>query len=1359
MAERPVTTEEQPDGSPREGSWRVPDAPGLWRTPEPGTARGTWRSPETAKPRVGWRVPTLPQNLTETPEQSGTWHLPKPEHTSISAADESVITEPPPAEMEAQVIDIIPLDDVADEAIEAPLPFDDSVVAVLPPEDLGGPIEAAVEAAADQEAVLPHDDVGVDKAAAEPLTLIDEEDDDDTFSMSELVALASLVEGAGASDAAAEAEAEEEAEGDAAAYAREQLARLQGAAEAEAAPEAAIAEPEAPAAPPLTEQERALAAKFQQAEQNIRALRARYQAGELTRDQLQAELRGQMVLDDDQSWWMMGVESDNWYHFENGQWVLKTPPVLEKLRAAEMGAAAGDLTQPTAAIGDGYEMPLPRAVPVYDPDHTIPGTEALYLEDDPSRTIARDPDLTMVSPAVSQETVANYVEAPAAPDVVSPPSYEEPAEISPDYEQVVKEQRKRTLRTLGVVAAVAVGLFFITAACGIIGIVLYYQSLAAPFQDQIAALANYQPRFQTARIYAADDSVIAELIEGGAGDRRRVSLSDISPYMIHATVSIENERFFDDPGWDPFAIIRAFLQNFLAGEVQSGASTITQQIARNLVLQDATITPQRKLQEIVIAAEIARRYDKNFILELYLNEFFFGNQSYGVEAAAQFYFGVSAADLNLPQAALLAGLLQAPARYDPVVNREASFARMETVLNQQARVGCLRFQHPPYVGQNFCVTQQDLQSGQVILQRAQVETRNFSPRDFSVRYPHFVNYIQAQIEQNFGTAEMFRRGFQIYTTLNPRLQDIAQNSLTQTVANTRTRGANTGAVFVVEPGTGAIRVMVGSPDFYDNEIDGQVNNVFTWQQPGSSIKPVVYTAALEGVNRGGGLEWMTPATILWDVDTVFPTNPPFRPVNFDRQFRGPVALRFALGNSYNVPAVKAFEFIGVDRFRETADRMGLRFLDDALFGLASALGANEVRLYDHAQVYTVIANGGQRVPFFAIRAITDAQGNPIDLPARPGPSQVVQPQIAFLMQNILSDNNARSAAFGPNSLMNIPEFPGLVGAKTGTSNDNRDLWTMGFSSNFVVGVWIGSLNNQPTTVGTDVTALPVWNTVMRAALQGTQPRPFNPPSGIVQQQVCSATGAAFDPSLNQPCGPVRTELFLASQPPPSANASFVQTVQIDAWTGMRANMNCPDNVTTGTFVNINDPFAIQWINGPGAGWAASIGLSTPVQPIPSAECTPGMEIPQVRISSPVNGQEVQNIVQVQGIVSASNLNRYELAYAGPTAPDNFITFAGPVTAQANGLLGEWNTTILPNGPYRIRLQAFSNAGGVISNIVQVNVNNPLPTPTPTQLPPTPTFPAPPTFDPIATPIPFDTPIPFGELSNIGGPTPTIDFGG
>lgn len=1417
MSDRPLTSNSQDARPGSDSGWNAPRDGDGWRTPERETAGG-WETPKPKPTTPGWRVPTLPQNLDVTPVETGNWHLPKSEDTVFTPEDRVIVTEPP---LDGEAAEIVPPEEEA--APGEILPFDEAPVAPVD-EAVVAPAEAVSEQADEKDTEPP-----AEGETAEALDLLDEEDED-TFSMSELVALASLVDNPPAAPAEpAQSLAEQAAPSDPADYAREQLERLrerlelademldkqrqptQGMGneqpdhlrmrEAAEAPAATPVE-EQPAAAALTQEEQALAQKYLDAESRIRSLRDQYRAGQLTREQLQAELRGQMVLDQNQSWWMMGVETDTWYHYDQGRWVPETPPVLSKLKAAEAAAGqtasgaaeaaldemAGDRTIPTSAAQAGdYDMPLPRQVPVRDLDYTIPGTEALQIDSaDPSApTMPLDPGATVQTPAVSGETVPtaavsgatvpspavqaqqyNYVAAPIPAPTEAPPNYETTLPPSSVYQEALKRQRQRTMRNVGIAAVAVIGLLFLMGACGIIAGVLYYQSLVSPYQDQVAALANYQPQFQTARIYAADGSVIAELIGRGAGDRRRVSLSEISPYAIHALISAENERFYEDAGWDPVAIARAFIQNLAAGDIQSGASTITQQIARNLILQDTTVSAERKLQEIVIAAEIAQQYDKNFILELYLNEFFFGNNSYGIEAASQFYFGHSASDLNLPEAAMLIGIIQSPTRYDPVINREAAFDRMDQVMQLMADVGCIQFQHAPYLGQEFCVTQNDIQSGQVVLEKAQIEARDYQARNFSVRYPHFVNYIQAQLEQTFGTDEIFRRGFQIRTTLDPRLQDVAQTALSQTVASVNNFGVNTGAVFVIDPRDGAIRVMVGSPDFDNESIDGQVNNVFTWQQPGSSIKPVVYTAALEGVDRNGARQYLTPASMLWDVPTTYATTPPYAPTNYDNSFHGPITMRYALGNSYNVPAVKTFDFIGADRFVETAQRMGLRFLEEAVFGLASALGANEVRLYDHAQAYATLANNGLRVPTFSITEITDAQGNPVELPPRAEPAQAVQPQIAYLMQSILSDNEARAAAFGLNSGLALPEYPGMVAAKTGTTNDSTDLWTMGFTRNVVVGVWTGSLSNQRTNATTSNTAIPIWNAVMRAALQNNAPEAFTPPSGVVQQQICGLTGTLYDPNINQNCPDVRMEVFLQNQLPPPATEAFVRTAAVDTWTGQLANQYCPDNTVTATFANISDQSAIQWLNSAqGAAFAQSLGLETPVQQAPPTQCQPGMQLPQVRLTSPAEGQQVTGVVQFAGQVQAPNFNRYQIEIAPISNPEDFVIVSGPTNSQQpNGTLGQWDSSTVPNGVYRVRLAAFANDGGYIFKTIQIGVNNALPTPTQPTFPPitppvvgegTPTQPG-----GFTTPIPFEqsTPIPFGQLSNLGAPTPTLDFG-
>ncbi|MDQ7035970.1 MAG: penicillin-binding transpeptidase domain-containing protein [Anaerolineae bacterium] len=309
--------------------------------------------------------------------------------------------------------------------------------------------------------------------------------------------------------------------------------------------------------------------------------------------------------------------------------------------------------------------------------------------------------------------------------------------------------------------------------------------------------------------------------------------------------------------------------------------------------------------------------------------------------------------------------------------------------------------------------------GLLALQIAQVETRNYRSRDAEFIYPHFRNYVVERIEAEFGSNALYQRGFTIYTTLIPTLQEAAETQLENGVDGLSLNGVNTGAVIVLDPTSGAIRALVGSPDFNDDSIDGQADNTRTWQQPGSAIKPIVYTAALTGGPNG----YLTPASILWDVPSEYAVagGGVYRPVNFDGRFRGPVSVRNALAQSLNIPAVKAFEFIGVDAFLNTGRAMGLGFLDDSTFGLPTALGANEVRLLDMAEAFGTLASDGIFHQAYVIERITEnINGEDVDVSlegtslGRQAPQQTITPQVAYLMQNILSDDNARAAQFGAN---------------------------------------------------------------------------------------------------------------------------------------------------------------------------------------------------------------------------------------------------------------------------------------------------------------------------------------------------------
>ncbi len=1410
MFDQPPKHDPLPEKPEFTGGWRAPQTPSVWRPAQ--------RSEE---PEAIWHQPALPTNVQAVPTAEGEWHLPRPEDTIFTAQDVIAVREPAPGQAapRPERPDELALIEAARAA--AGLPLTEVEAAPAPEDDVEAESRVEPEAEIDMDLSDSQSLLELEEASREMGTTdesADEDEDDDAFSMSELVALASLVEqppkativpGQTAEPPAATAEQpaiveDAAAAADPAEYARRQLERIGQTGPQPAAPGAPAADdpasyarqrleelgisggaaaPVAPAAPgvpaaPLTPEQLPLAQRFQETQQKVRGLRQQFRQGQITRDQLQAELRRLMILDDNRVWWMMGLETDTWYRFENGDWVAAAPPV-SLAAGPERGFGAGeytldkplegslprlptdrgpafDATQPseafrTPAPTGGFEVdesPLPRVgVPITDPDRTMVGTVGAYLEPELSPGQPTRPGASFV-----QETrVGEYAGIPAPGPDEELPDYDL-NQAAPIYDEFAQRARRRSATSLLTLAAVGVGAVLLLFACGIGFILIQYSNIANQWQSQIAALADYQPEFQTVRILDVNGDSIAELTSEQGGARTDVALDKISPFVIHAVVSLENERFFEDPGWDWIAIFRAFLQNLSGGQVESGASTITQQIARQLVLKDSTVSPERKLQEIIIASQIAQRYTKNEILELYLNEIYFGNQSYGVEAAARFYFSKSANDLNLPEAALLAGMIAAPATYDPVrrggedlatysARRDATLDRMKAVINRMVEVGCLQFQHAPYLNQPFCIDQTVVR--QAAAQQADVEARNYRPREVTYKYPHFVKFVQQIIERDYGADTMYRRGFVIRTTLNPRIQDVAQTALTNQIRQLATTGINTGAIMVTDPRTGAIRAMVGSPDFNNEEIDGQVNGALTFQQPGSAIKPVVYTGALEGVPdpNTGQLRYLTPASILWDVPTTFNTVPPYSPVNFDGQFRGPIAVRSALQNSINVAAVKAFDFIGAAKFQDVAGRLGLTFPDGAQFGLATALGAVDVRLYDMMVAYGTLANNGVRVPLYLIESITDASGTPVPTTERPASTQVIQPSVAYLMQNILSDDNARAAQFGAGGWMTIEGLPrsNYVAAKTGTTNQNRDLWTMGFTTNAVVGVWMGRPDNNPTFVqgGGYNAVAPIWNQVMLATLR-TMPAPsaftVSSPGSVVEIQICGLTGTLPPPN----CPALRNELFLASQQPPAADQAFVRRVAIDTWTGFQANQYCPDNQIEGTYVNISDQAAVAWLKSPaGAAVAQQLGLTGgTLESVPSVACDLNTEIPIARITSPADGQPVSGLVQVTGAASATTFNRYQLevARAGST---NFQIISGPSTVpQTSGILGTWDTGALAaagGGQYTLRLAMFSNSGGYLYRTVTVVLPSVQPTAIPTV--PLPVLPTPPFQE--TTPLPFD----------------------
>lgn len=1167
--------------------------------------------------------------------------------------------------------------------------------------------------------------------------------------------------------------------------------------------------------PQLTPEQRELAEQFRNTRREVQALRQLQQSGQITYQELEQRVREQAFLDNEGNWWNLGGESNNWFRYNEGtgQWEIAEPPVPLDLPSprTETGVLepadilAGSL--PYLPADGGYDeessmgtastvpygedeifstSPLPNPnQPLNDPNVTVVGS-SVDLNTLQTPAVA-DPnpifDAGMTSPGNTVPSAGYEVgydgefvgEANAAPDYA--PSYVDEGQAEDSAYAGVQQREQR--RAMNRIALVVVGLI----ACGLlsltgVGALVYtrYTGIASEFEAEILALADREVPFQDAIIYDAEGQEIVRLTSG-EGSREKVSIEagEVSPYFIHAIVSSENQSFYEDPGFSPLAAGRAVFDNLTAGEIVSGASTITQQVARNLVLNDTTVTADRKLREIVVSFEISRLYTKNEILDLYINEFFFGNQSYGVESAAQFYFDTSAADLNMAQAAMLAGILPAPSSENPVVNREAAFANMRNAIDDMINVDCLNFQHGQWVGDaEFCINESSFVDdgsgggnvrlferrpngfgGILSLWIAEVEAESYQTRDDNIQYPHFVNFVVGQIEATYGQNALFERGFQIYTTLIPRLQNRAEAELAAQVERLNPSGVNTGAVLIANP-TGEIRALVGSPDFNNAEIDGQVDNTRTFQQPGSTIKPITFAAAFEGGDTG----YFTPSTILWDVPTVFNLEGggQYEPVNFDGRYRGAVPARDALQQSLNVPAVKAFQFIGGPAFRDMSNRLGIQYLDNAVFGPAAALGSNDVTLFDMVEAYGTFAADGINTPLFAITRIDETiDGSEFEIAfQRSESTQVITPQVAYLMQNILSDDGARVPQFGANGPMSgaalgIPN-QGYVAAKTGTSDGGRDLWTVGFTNNWVVGVWVGTFNNAETTgnLTGNTAAAPLWNLMMAEALTG-DPGEFVRAQNIIVDTVCRLTGTQVDETCPNPA----TDIWISGLNPPPANQGFAQTVLVDSWTNRLANDFCPGFQIQQAFANINDQAAISWLNTTNEGQqiVRQLGLPANLQPPPTEECQQGQFLPSLNIVAPAPNATISETITITGQVSAESLQNWQLQIA-PVNTTNFVavTEGRSDQVQQNGAeLGTWDSTTVDNGAYTLRLIAFSTFGGFAQRDVQININNipPTPTPVPTALPTT--------IPLVPSPIGGE-PLPFEPIDSQGAPapTPTLD---
>lgn len=641
-------------------------------------------------------------------------------------------------------------------------------------------------------------------------------------------------------------------------------------------------------------------------------------------------------------------------------------------------------------------------------------------------------------------------------------------------------------------------------------------------------------------------------------DKRRspVELEDLPDYVKESTIAIEDQDFYRHYGFSLTGITRAAYKIIFRQQLEGG-STLTQQLVKNALLTPER-TIRRKIREFTLSMVVEALYSKDQILEMYLNQIPYGGTAYGVEAASELYFGKSAKDLSLAESAFLAGLPAAPSRYSPFGARpELAEQRQQTVLRRMVEEGY--------------ITKEEEEA-------AKEEELQFAERE-APKAPHFALWIKEQLAEEYGERVVEQGGLRVTTTLDLELQEFAQQAVATEVAELSQYNVGNGAALVTRPMTGEILAMVGSKDYFAEDEDGKVNIIFARRQPGSSIKPLNYSLALRD-------ERVTAATPLADVPTCFSVagQPAYCPRNYDFEFHGTQQVRFALGNSFNVPAVRVLSLNGVENFVEFAQEMGITtFEDPSNYGLSLTLGGGEVRPYDMAVAFGTLANQGIKQNLVAIKKVEDWRGRVLvenEFEELTG-DRVLEPGVPFIVSHILLDNNARTAAFGPSSFLNVSGHP-EVSVKTGTTNDRRDNWTVGYTELATVVTWVGNNDNSPMSAAVSGVsgASPIWNQIMQEVLDRAEDGLYDEdeeghawprqPSSVVGATVCSDTGNLPSGPEGDPGCPTRFEYFLESNVGAKLEAGQ-KDLQIDKTTGSLASPDTPpENIETQ-----NHPFLID----------------------------------------------------------------------------------------------------------------------------------------------------------------------------------------
>jgi penicillin-binding protein 1C len=672
------------------------------------------------------------------------------------------------------------------------------------------------------------------------------------------------------------------------------------------------------------------------------------------------------------------------------------------------------------------------------------------------------------------------------------------------------------------------------------------------------ATINQQLNTPSLRVTDRSGRLLYEAFSGDGGRHTVVDLQKIPLALQQATIATEDSSFYQNPGVDLGGILRSAWINLQGGETLAGGSTITQQVARNLLISQnerSERSLRRKLRETFLAWNLAHTLSKDEILALYLNQMYYGSLTYGVEAASQTYFGKPVSELDLAESALLAGIPQSPTAYDPLQHPEAAKQRQKVVLSLMEKAGLLNTE------------QRTLAEGEPLV---------YNPTPYPIQAPHFVMMVRQEAAALVSAEEVYRLGgVTIRTTLDLDWQQHAEevvlhqiDRLRQEEAKSTSHNLNDAALVALNPANGQILAMVGSPDYFDEQISGAVNMALAPRQPGSALKPLIYAAAFDPAQSQ---PW-TAATLLLDVSTNFTTHDgkAYTPANYDQVEHGPVLARTALASSLNIPAVLTLQHVGMERLFAEAGSLGISTLGDPdQYDLSLALGGGEVNLLELSAAYGALADGGFRLTPQSILDIEDPQGNVIYTPTPAPRPQVIDRRAAWLITDILSDDKAREIGFGLNSVLQIGR-PAAV--KTGTTTNFHDNWTIGYTPDLVVGVWAGNANHMAMHEVNGLTgAAPIWAEFMRTVLNGQPEHSFTRPPGLEQVEICSFSGLLPTPA----CPYRRLEWFIDGTQPTRPDSIFHQ-VEVDTATGQLANEQTPAERKSSRLVLDLPPQAIPW---------------------------------------------------------------------------------------------------------------------------------------------------------------------------------------